>query len=86
MPQVDKAVAKARAARLRAAGDAALAAHLDRFIGQTLPVLIEKDRMGRLENFASVMVEGNAPLRPGALINVRLNRTENGKLYGEIPG
>lgn len=58
MPQVHPPIAKARAAELRAKGDAALAAHLKRHEGRTADVLVEKPGFGRLVDFAPVRFEG----------------------------
>ena len=54
MPQVRGPVIKARAARLRAAGEVAMAGHLAGQVGRQLPVLTEGARMGRTEGFAEV--------------------------------
>lgn len=51
MPAVDGPTIKARAARLRAAGDDAVARHLDAQIGRTHRILMESPRMGRTEQF-----------------------------------
>jgi threonylcarbamoyladenosine tRNA methylthiotransferase MtaB len=51
---------KDRAARLRAAGDAALVRHLDRQVGRTVPVLVEKPGVGRAADFTEVAFEGRA--------------------------
>ena len=61
MPLVAPAIVKARAARLRAAGDAALARHLARHQGATGDVLVEKPGFGRLADFSPVRFAG-----PGA--------------------
>jgi len=66
MPQVPGAVIKSRAQRLRAAGEAALIRHLDRQIGRTLTVLVEKSGAARAEDFTEIVLEGEAA--PGALI------------------
>ena len=70
MPQLDGTVIKDRAARLRAAGDAALSRHLDRFIGSAAPVLTEKagrdgEGRGRLADFTEVR------FNPGAAGHLR---------------
>ena len=54
MPQVDGRLIKERAARLRAAGDKAVAHHLSAQLGQTHRVLTESPHMGRTEQFAEV--------------------------------
>ncbi len=58
MPQLDRALVKERAARLRAAGDKAWAAHLRAMTGKTLPVLIEREGMGRIPQFSPVTFAG----------------------------
>ena len=60
MPQLDKAVIKARAAQLRAAGQAALIKHLQAYDGRESTVLVERDSHGRLPDFTPVMfVQGH---------------------------
>ena len=54
MPQNDRAVIKARAARLREAGEAALTRHLSAWVGREADALIERDGMGRLSDFTTV--------------------------------
>jgi threonylcarbamoyladenosine tRNA methylthiotransferase MtaB len=62
MPPVKGDVVKARAARLRAAGDAALARHLDRQVGRTLAGLVERTGLARAEDFTEIAFEGQAPI------------------------
>ena len=74
MPQLEKSVIKDRAARLRAAGDAALTRFLDSQIGRTASVLIEKQEadgrlLGRSETFAPVLLQSGAI---GAVIDVTI--------------
>ncbi|MGI8841811.1 MAG: MiaB/RimO family radical SAM methylthiotransferase, partial [Caulobacteraceae bacterium] len=66
MPQVPASVVKDRGARLRAAGDAALARHLDRQIGRRLRALVERAGQARAEDYTQVAFAGDA--FPGALI------------------
>ena len=66
MPQVARDVIKARAARLRAAGDAALVHHLDRLIGRRVIALVERPGQARAEDFTEIAFNGEAA--PGALI------------------
>ena len=65
MPPVDPAVVKERARRLREACARRRAAWLERLVGTTQRVLVEKDGMGHAENFAPVTVrrprEGGDP-------------------------
>jgi threonylcarbamoyladenosine tRNA methylthiotransferase MtaB len=61
MPQIKGPAIKERAARLRAAGDAALARHLAAQIGQPHRILIENPRMGRTEQFTEVAFAADQP-------------------------
>ena len=54
MPRLPDAVVKERAVRLRAAGEAALAAELRSRVGSRTDVLIERPGMGRAEFYAAV--------------------------------
>ena len=61
MPQVPKAERKARAAALRARGDAALTRFLRSRVGARARVLIEKPGLGRCEHFAPVALDFGTP-------------------------
>ncbi len=68
MPQLARSVVKARAAALRAAGQAALNRHLDQKIGSETDVLIERETSGRLADFTPVQfdqisAEAGRPIR-----------------------
>jgi threonylcarbamoyladenosine tRNA methylthiotransferase MtaB len=54
MPQLDRAVIKQRAARLRAKGEAALARHLEAQVGHRRLVLTERGGIGHTEQFTAV--------------------------------
>ena len=58
MPQVERALVKERAARLRAKGSARLAQRLAAMVGREETVLIEKPGFGRTPCFAPVSFEG----------------------------
>jgi threonylcarbamoyladenosine tRNA methylthiotransferase MtaB len=60
MPPVQRAAVKDRAARLRAAGQAALSRHLERQVGRTLKGLVEKPGVARAEDFTEIAFEGEA--------------------------
>jgi threonylcarbamoyladenosine tRNA methylthiotransferase MtaB len=68
MPQVDRALVKERARRLREKGEAALAHHLDGEIGARRRVLAESRALGRTEQFTPVRL--NAPVEPGILLDL----------------
>lgn len=54
MPQVKGPLIKERAARLRAVGTQAVAAHLETQVGRHHSILMENPKMGRTEQFAEV--------------------------------
>jgi threonylcarbamoyladenosine tRNA methylthiotransferase MtaB len=70
MPQVGRAVIKARARRLRARGEAALRRHLDAQIGAKRRVLAESAALGRTEHFTKVRLA--APIEPGTVIELAM--------------
>jgi threonylcarbamoyladenosine tRNA methylthiotransferase MtaB len=61
MPQLPRRVVKERAARLRAAGDAAYRRHLDSLAGTRQRILIEREGLGRTEGFALTAIDAGAP-------------------------
>jgi threonylcarbamoyladenosine tRNA methylthiotransferase MtaB len=86
MPQVDGAVVKARAARLRAKGQLALASHLDRQVGRDAEILLEQDNLGRTPDFAQVLVECDdvqSPVR-GDIVAARVTRSDGARLYASL--
>ncbi|MBV9420843.1 MAG: tRNA (N(6)-L-threonylcarbamoyladenosine(37)-C(2))-methylthiotransferase MtaB [Alphaproteobacteria bacterium] len=68
MPQLDKALIKERAGRLRAKGEASFVARLRSLIGTEQTLLMEKDGMGRTECFAPVAAHG----APGSFVRTRI--------------
>jgi threonylcarbamoyladenosine tRNA methylthiotransferase MtaB len=66
MPQVERAVVKSRATRLRAAGDAAYRRHLESRVGRTVRALVERQGKARAEDFTEVAFHGEAT--PGTVI------------------
>ncbi|MDH3666748.1 MAG: tRNA (N(6)-L-threonylcarbamoyladenosine(37)-C(2))-methylthiotransferase MtaB [Paracoccaceae bacterium] len=62
MPQVPKVVRKERAARLRQAGAARVAAHLATQVGTEQQILMERPRLGRTEGFAEVAFAADQPV------------------------
>jgi threonylcarbamoyladenosine tRNA methylthiotransferase MtaB len=61
MPPVAPEIVKARAKRLREAGDVALRKHLEAQTGKTLPVLTERGGTGRTEDYSRVKIEDVPP-------------------------
>ena len=70
MPQLDRALIKERARRLRERGEAALTRHLEREIGARRRVLTESNALGRTEQFLAVQLV--APVAPGAIIDLTI--------------
>ncbi|MAU98124.1 MAG: tRNA (N(6)-L-threonylcarbamoyladenosine(37)-C(2))-methylthiotransferase MtaB [Fulvimarina sp.] len=77
MPQLEKSVIKARAARLRAAGEEAHAAHLARLVGSRQSVLVEREGLGRAENFTLCQIDCGLP---GEVVDAIITGTADGAL------
>lgn len=80
MPQVDKAVARERAARLRVKGAEKLQAYYGSLIGTEQTLLVEKPGLGRTPSFVPVAFEGAA----GDFIRVRITGAAGDHLTGDI--
>jgi threonylcarbamoyladenosine tRNA methylthiotransferase MtaB len=80
MPQVDGGAIRERAARLRAAGEAAVARHLEALGGQVREVLTESPRMGRTECFAEVRFAADQPV--GAVVRTRIGGATGAAVEG----
>ena len=78
MPQVKGPEVKARAARLRTAGDAALERHLAAQVGRTHRVLMESPRIGRTEQFAEVDFGADQP--EGRIVTTLITGHRKGRL------
>jgi len=80
MPQLPDAVIKERAARLRAAGEIALAAELSNRIGSETDVLVERPGMGRATFYAAVSFA--EPEDAGSVRRMRLVGASGRNLIG----
>ena len=78
MPQIPRPLAKERAARLRAKGDAAMRRLLANLVGTEQDVLVEKTGYGRTPSFAPVLLRGDAP--PSAIVRVRIDGDDGAHL------
>ncbi|MDB5666358.1 tRNA (N(6)-L-threonylcarbamoyladenosine(37)-C(2))-methylthiotransferase MtaB [Cypionkella sp.] len=78
MPQLQGPEIKARAARLRAAGDTALSQHLTAQLGQSHRILLEGPRMGRTEQFTEVAFEADHP--EGQILTATIRGTQGTRL------
>ena len=79
MPQVPKAIRKARAARLREAGAASCARYLEARVGETVEVLIERECEGRSQHYATVRLSGG-DFAPGDLVSATVTAAADGIL------
>ena len=80
MPQVDRRIARDRAARLRAEGDRQYAKFRETRLGEIETVLVERDGLGRTEQFVPIEVGGFAP---GTIVPVRAVGVTAEGLIGE---
>ena len=80
MPQLAPGLVRERAARLRAAGAAALKCELDRRIGAHSDVLIERPGIGRADFYASVACPEALPV--GGLALMRFSEVTGRQLVG----
>jgi threonylcarbamoyladenosine tRNA methylthiotransferase MtaB len=80
MPQVDGRIARERAARLRAVGETQYEKLALSRIGMIENVLIEKDGIGRNEQFVTCSLPGHIP---GEIVAARITHFADGNLVGE---
>ncbi len=78
MPQLDRALVKERAARLREKGEAALRGYLDREVGTRRRVLTEADGFGHTEHFAHVRLK--RAMRAGQLVELTIGAHDGRRL------
>jgi threonylcarbamoyladenosine tRNA methylthiotransferase MtaB len=83
MPQVPRAVAKARAATLREKGEVRLASFLASRVGSTETVLVEQAGRGRTPQFAEVVFTGLSAT-PGTLLTARIVSASDTLLNAEV--
>ncbi len=81
MPAVDVPIRKQRAAKLRALGQQQIESLLQRNIGKTLDVLVEKGGIARASNFMPVIIDGDAPI--GSLISVKTIGVNDGRMLSK---
>jgi threonylcarbamoyladenosine tRNA methylthiotransferase MtaB len=78
MPQLPREVIRARAAELRACAASRRAAWLDSLVGETLPVLAERDGTGYAPNYARVALPPGTAA--GTIIDVPVREVREGLL------
>mgnify|MGYP000273499518 FL=1 len=74
MPQLDRALVKARAAELRAVADRLQAVHLASRVGTRQKLLVERNEMAHTEDFTLVATPG---MTPGSLVEVSIGGHTN---------
>ena len=78
MPQLDRTLVKARASDLREAVKARRSAWLNTLVGETMPVLAERDGTGYAPNYARVQCPNDAI--PGTIFPHTVRALEGGML------
>jgi len=78
MPQIDRAVVKERARRLREKGETALKGYLDREVGARRRVLVESHALGHTEQF--MLVRLAAPVQPGVILDLTIKAHDGRQL------
>jgi threonylcarbamoyladenosine tRNA methylthiotransferase MtaB len=81
MPQLPRHVVKSRAERLRQKGAALLQRHLSGQVGRKVGVLMERDGLGRTDDFAEIEVAGATA---GSVVAARVTGTDGARLIGEV--
>ncbi|MBC8338365.1 MAG: tRNA (N(6)-L-threonylcarbamoyladenosine(37)-C(2))-methylthiotransferase MtaB [Rhodospirillales bacterium] len=84
MPEVSGDIRKVRAAKLRTAGDKELRRFLDSRAGTTAQVLVEKDRQGLSQHYATVKLDFDAD--PGVIVEARVTAAGDDYLVGSRVG
>lgn len=84
MPQVAKPLIRERAARLRTFGEAALARHFERHVGETRSALLERGLAARLPDFTPVRLTALAG-EGGQVLPVRITGHDGKQLLGTHP-
>lgn len=80
MPQVKGPIVRERAARLRAAGDEALQKHLSAQVGKLSNILLEKDGLGRTEQFTLCEIANG---QPGDIVKAKIKGATQCHLMAE---
>ena len=73
---------KARSKVLRELSERKKLSFYSKFIGKRLPAIVEKNNHARTRNYIDVNIEKVSLARPGELLNLIIDRVENGKAYG----
>lgn len=77
MPRLDRHIVRQRAAILRGEGARVYAEHLQRMQGTEQAILLERNGVGRCENYTLAETEGG---QPGAIVHCRIIAHRDGRL------
>jgi len=82
MPQLERNLVKERARLLRNLAQQAYQAHLDKMVGKQTQILVEKEGMGRTENFSPAQIDTThqADDLTGTIVNTTINAHDGKKL------
>lgn len=83
MPQLDRALVKERAARLRRKATDRLGLHLKAEQGKVFDVLMERRGLGRTPGFTEIEIIGDTPEESGAIFKARATGLGERHLIGE---
>ena len=83
MPQIDRALVKERAARLRLKAAERLSFHLQAEQGKVFDVLMESKGMGRTPGFTEIEINGEGREMSGAILKARATGCGTRHLFGE---
>ncbi len=78
MPQLDRAIIKERASRLRALGDVVKERHLQGLVGTTQTALVEGKHKARTGGFAEIVLPNELPV--GSIVDLKITSYLDGKL------
>lgn len=84
MPQVNGNIIKQRAKILRDTGLAELQKFLNQQIGKNLKIIVEKNGVGKTENFLDVKILDGENLESGKLVLVNIEAVLNNQLIGKL--
>ncbi|UTO28391.1 tRNA (N(6)-L-threonylcarbamoyladenosine(37)-C(2))-methylthiotransferase MtaB [Bartonella harrusi] len=82
MPQINRRVVKMRAERLRKAGDEAYKKHLAHLQNSQQTILVEKDEIGRTEDYTLVQIKG---AKAGTIVQALIVDHDGDKLIAVLP-
>jgi len=83
MPQLDRALVKERAARLRRKAAERLSVHLQAEQGKIFEVLMEREGMGRTPGFTEIEISGEGAVIGGVMLKARATGCGKRHLIGE---